>query len=197
MNSKTFIFAGPQGCGKGTQVALLRNYLKKIDPERPQFQVISGDKLRAFKEGESFSAHLTKDRIGRGELAPLFLVIYLWAEEYIKNITGNEHIFIDGSPRVIEESYAIDSAMKFYKREKPYLIYITLPREESKTRLMKRARHDDTEESLNKRLEWSEKFTVPAIEYLKNTGDYEYIEINGLQSIEEVEKEIHSKLGLE
>src|SRR3989344_4503884 len=117
MSPHTFIFVGPSGSGKGTQVDLLKQYLAKKTPEVPQFSSYTGDGFRNLMNGTTLAAHLAKDIQNAGLLQPEFLAIYLWADNLIKNVTGKEHLFIDGSPRKPAEAIVLDSAMEFYKRQ--------------------------------------------------------------------------------
>ena len=52
LNKDTFIFIGASGSGKGTQVALLKEYIKKKDPETPIFYVQTGEYFREFVRPE-------------------------------------------------------------------------------------------------------------------------------------------------
>ena len=58
MQPLTFIFAGPSGSGKGTQVDLLKQYLAKKTPEIPQFSSYTGDGFRSLMNGTTLAAHL-------------------------------------------------------------------------------------------------------------------------------------------
>jgi adenylate kinase len=196
MTPHTFLFLGPQGCGKGTQIKLLKEYLIAQDASIPHFQSVTGDLAREFMKGDSPTQKEVKVRMERGNLLPLFIVIYLWADNMIKNFKNTEHLFMDGTPRKVGEAYAIDSLMEFYNREKPFVIFINLSPEESRKRLLLRARHDDNHEAINERLNAYIQHTLPVIEYYRNNKDYTFLEIKGDQSIEDVHKEIISKLGL-
>lgn len=182
----TFIFCGPSGSGKGTQVELLKAHLKKETPAIPQFHSYTGDGIRAFMGGTTLAAHLAKKIQEAGELQPEFIAIFLWAENMIQNIKGGEHIFIDGSPRKPAEAVALDSALQFFKRDAVYLFDIHISPEESKRRLLLRARHDDHAEKIARRLSWYATEVVPAILYLKKQPRFRYTRINGEQTPEAV-----------
>ncbi len=182
----TFIFFGPSGSGKGTQVAMLRAHLKKATPNISQFHSYTGDKIRAFMDGPTLAAHIAKEIQEAGELQPEFLAIYLWAENFVKNLKGDEHIFIDGSPRKPAEAVVLDSALTFFKRGSVHLLDIHISPEESKRRLLLRARHDDHAEKIARRLSWYATEVLPAIQYLQARPDYRYHRINGEQRPEAV-----------
>ena len=60
MNKNSFIFIGRSGSGKGTQAALLIQALKKSDPNREPLYVQTGQELRQFIQGSSFTQKITK-----------------------------------------------------------------------------------------------------------------------------------------
>ena len=84
--------------------------------------------------------------------------------------------------------------MKFFKRERPVVVYLKVHREWSFKHLMERAetegRKDDTPESINRRLDWFDNDVLPTVNHYKRDRDYDFIEVNGEKSIEEVHREI-------
>jgi adenylate kinase family enzyme len=196
MQPTTYIFFGPSGSGKGTQARLLIDELKKRDQERKVLYLETGDKLREFAEEASLTSHLTKEVLEKGELLPEFLPIWIWTEYMVRHISGGEHLFIDGSPRKLEEAHILDSAIKFYKREKPIIISIEVSSDWARKRLTERGRSDDNDQEILKRLRWYDDNVVPAIDYFKNDSYYRFVHINGERSIEEVHQDIISKVGL-
>ncbi len=195
-DKKTYIFIGRSGCGKGTQIDLLSEKLKQKYPEVGINYVSTGKDLRKFWEGNSYSQTLSKDIANKGGLQPEFLVIYLWGKDLVEDMRGDEHIIFDGTPRRLYEAEILDSAIKFYDREKPIVVYMNVSREWATERLLGRGRNDDDLEQINKRLDWFDTDVIPAIEYLKNDPLYEVVEINGEQSIEDVHNEIMQKTKL-
>lgn len=196
MQPQTFVFFGLSGSGKGTQSKLLINDLKELDPERKILYLETGNKLRSFIEEASLTSRLAKEVLGRGELVPEFIPIWLWTEYLIRNLSGDEHLFIDGSPRKLDEAHILDLAVKFYKRENPFVISIEVSDGWATERLLGRGRDDDNEEEIKKRLGWYKENVVPAIEYFKSNTYYKFISINGEQTIEEVHREIAEKTSL-
>ncbi|MFA5838644.1 MAG: nucleoside monophosphate kinase [Candidatus Paceibacterota bacterium] len=192
---ETFIFIGPSGCGKGTQAELLISYLKENDPQRKVFYLESGEKIRNFMNGESYSSELSRELYEKGILQPEFLAVWVWSDILIENIKGGEHLVVDGTPRKLREAKAFDTAIRFYKREGTHVIFINVSRLWSKERLVERGRADDKMKGdIEKRLGWYEKEVTPTIEYLKNDPNYKFHEINGEQSIEGVHNEILAKV---
>ncbi|MEK7087958.1 MAG: nucleoside monophosphate kinase [Patescibacteria group bacterium] len=196
MTPLTFIFAGPSGSGKGTQVDLLKQYLAKKTPEIPQFSSYTGDGFRALMQGTTLASQLAKEIQEAGGLQPEFLAIYLWADNLIKNVTGREHLFIDGSPRKVAEAVVLDSALQFYKRSPIHLILVSVSNAEAKRRLLLRARHDDGGEEIERRLLWYTTEVMPAILHLKSRPGYLFHDINGEQTPARVHQAILEVLGL-
>lgn len=193
---KTFIFAGPSGCGKGTQVELLKKYLSEKTPDIKQFHSYTGDGFRAFIEGTTFASKRAREIQLAGGLQPEFLAVWIWADLLIKKFNGDEHLFIDGSPRKLGEAIVLASALDFFKRENIQVIVINVSDKETTRRLLARARADDTPEAIKKRLEWYRDLVVPAVEYFKNRPNYRYLEINGEQTPEEVNRDILKALAI-
>lgn len=195
MQPQTFIFAGPSGSGKGTQVDLLKTYLQKKTPEIPQFSSYTGDGFRALMNGATLASKLAKEIQEAGGLQPEFLAVFLWAGNLIDHITGKEHLFIDGSPRKVAESMVLDSAMRFFKRSPIHIILVNVSPKEAKRRLLLRARHDDSGAEIDRRLGWYTTDVLPSVEYLRKLPGYIFHDINGEQSPEGVHGDILKSLG--
>ena len=196
MNQFTFIIFGPSGSGKGTQAHLLIDLLKKIDSERKVMYIETGQRFREFADSGSYTATLVKGVMSTGALLPEFLPIWMWTEILVHDFAGNENIIFEGVSRREHEAPILDSAMRFYKRENPYVISINVSKEWATQRLNARGRYDDTPADIIERLNWYDKNVIPAIDFFKNDPYYKILEINGEQSIEDVHKEIVQKLGI-
>lgn len=199
MKLQTFILIGRSGSGKGTQAKLLEKYITENDNENhPVYYLETGTKFREFIQGESFSSKLSRKIYEDAKLQPSFLTIYFWAKAFIDNLTGNEHIIIDGTPRYLNEAKVLTGAMEFYLAgRKPVVLYLNTTRNSSKVRLQDRGRIDDiNDKDIERRLDWFETDVSKTIEYLKSDNEFEFIEINGDQSVEDVHKEILEKTKL-
>lgn len=193
----TFIFAGPAGSGKGTQVALLKKRLMDAHPEDKLFHFYTGDGFRDFIRSDSYSAERARKIQAGGGLQPEFLAVWLWASAFIGNMRGGEHLIIDGSPRKLVEAEALDSAMKFYGREKPFVVALAIPDAEAVRRLLVRARDDDNEAAIRERLSWHKTNVVPAIDFFRRRpAEYRVLDINSDQPIEKVHADIAAAVGL-
>ncbi len=85
--------------------------------------------------------------------------------------------------------------MKFYGLKKPNIIYINTDKGWSLKRLRERGRDDDDkEEDMMRKLNWFDWQVMPAMSYFHENPEYNFLEINGEQSIEEVHAEILKKV---
>jgi adenylate kinase len=195
VQQQTVIFLGPQGCGKGTHAELLIQYLKNSDPGRSILYFSAGKQLRAFVEQKTYTADLNRSLIEQGGLLPTFLSVHVFSEQLMHEMKGNEHLIIDGFPRTEDQVPILDSAMRFYKREKPTIVYINIPDEEAVKRLLKRGRADDTEEGIRERLRWTREHMEPILSWFRNNPMYTLVEIDGDRTIDAVHKDIDATLG--
>ena len=189
---QTFILFGRSGSGKGTQARLLIKYLKE-QKNRKVFYVETGQRFRDFLSKDNYTSRLTNEVMKTGGLLPPFLPIWIWSDFFVENLTGDEDMVLDGLCRVASEAKVLDSAMKFYKRHNPVVVYIKTSYEWSFARLKGRGRADDTDEYIKSRLDWFDWNVVPAMAFFHENPDYCFIEVNGEQTPEEVHMEILSK----
>lgn len=188
----TVIFIGRSGCGKGTQAALLKERILKHDLEkRPLLYVETGEKFRQFIRGKDYSSQISKEVYDSDDRQPDFLAVVMWGGMLLEELDHNMHLMFDGAPRSAAEARMLTTALEFYSREKPTVIHLNVSRRWSEDRLLSRARIDDRGLSkINKRLDWFEKDSQPAIEYFKTNSLYRVLEINGEQPIEKVHRDI-------
>lgn len=187
---QTFIFFGRSGCGKGTQAKLIKEYLEKLDSGQETLYVETGAKFREFVARNNHSSLLVKAVIDAGNLLPAFLPIWLWTDFFINNLKGDEHLVLDGLSRRAIEAPVLDSAMRFYNRERPYVILINVSEKWAKERLLARGRHDDSGTDIDRRFSWYKSDVMPTLEFFRNNPYYKFIEVNGEQMIEEVHRDI-------
>lgn len=196
MNPQTFIFIGRSGCGKGTQAKLIMESFEKQAPDIPIYYLETGAKFREFIKGDSYSSQLSRKIYEAGDRQPDFLAIWTWSHLVVENLKGNEHLFMDGTPRSLPETFSVLNALDFYGR-KANIIYIDVPRELSEQRLMARGRVDDVDkEKIKKRLDWFDKDVMPAVDFFRDTTKHNFIEVNGNRPVEEVYDDIMSKIKM-
>jgi adenylate kinase family enzyme len=190
--NQTVIFIGRSGCGKGTQARLFQNRLDKQDREgRKILYVETGESFRQFIRQDNYSSKLSKEVNSKDERQPNFLACWMWANILIDQLDEGMHLIFDGAPRARPEAELLTTAMRFYNRERPVVIFINVSREWSEEKLLARGRADDISlEKIDKRLDWFDKDVVPAINYFKSDPYYRFIEVKGEQSIEKVHSDI-------
>jgi adenylate kinase len=196
VNQLTVIFLGPQGCGKGTHAELLQSYLKRTDPGRSVLYFSAGKELRKLVEEQNYTATLNRSVMEKGGLLPTFLSVHVFSEQLMHDMKGDEHLIIDGFPRTEDQVPILDSALRFYKRDDPTIVYINISDEEAVKRLLKRGRADDTEEGIRERLRWTREHTAPILDWFRSNSMYKVVEVDGDASIEEVHARIDQGLGL-
>jgi adenylate kinase family enzyme len=196
MSQYTFIIFGASGSGKGTQAHLLIDFLKKLDSDMPVLYIETGQRFREFADSGSYTATLVKGIMSTGALLPEFLPIWIWTEILVEEVKGRESIIFEGVSRREHEAPILDSAMRFYKRENPFVISLEVSKEWATERLMARGRYDDTVVDIKERLGWYDENVLPAIADFKKNPYYKFISVNGEQGVEDVHKEILKKLGI-
>jgi len=195
MELKTFIFMGRSGSGKGTQAKLLIDEMVKRDSEHSVFYLETGKFFREYVSKEGHTNRIAKEIVEGGGRVNSFLAIWMWTNALIANLKGDEHLVIDGSPRAIQEAQIMDTAMTFYGRQNPVIVYINTSRTWCEERLLERHRNDDlTIEHIRKKLDWFESDVEGAIWWYRNQAQYKFMEINGEHTVDEVKDEIFAKV---
>lgn len=192
----TVIFLGPQGCGKGTQLKLLAEHLTKVDPARPVLRPAMGSLLRSLAERDTHAASLLRPVLASGSLVEYAVSVPLMGNYLLDNLTGNQHLLIDGFPRSIDQVEFVDSAMRFYKRENPTVVRIEISDDEAIKRLLARGRGDDTDTAIHARLSWTRKAEKEIEGWFTNHPQYRFVEINGERPIEDTHQLVLKALTL-
>jgi len=197
MELQTIILIGPSGCGKGTQAKLLKEHLEKVDTEHPVQYFQTGESFRAFMEGNSFTQQKVKEQLSAGKLPPGFLPIWLWSSLFVENMTGNEHLILDGFPRRAEESPILHTALEFYDRKKLSVVVLDVEDDIIIKRLVEgRKRADDTPEKVAERLRWFRRNVSLAINFFEEHSAYDVLHFDGSRPIEDVFGDIKAALGI-
>ncbi|MEK7091548.1 MAG: nucleoside monophosphate kinase [Patescibacteria group bacterium] len=196
---EAFIFIGRSGCGKGTQTALLTDYLKQqgvVNDQHPLFYLESGEKFRQFTKGSSHSSRLAKVLMEAGARQPDFLAVWNWGHILVENLMGDEHIIFDGTPRSLLEAQALETALVFYGYAKKTVVYLDVSNDWSTKRLLERGRgaDDKSVKDIATRLAWFETDVLPAVDYYRHNSSYKFIEIKGERSIEAIHDDLIATL---
>jgi adenylate kinase len=192
----TFIFFGNVGSGKGTQVKLLEDYLKKNNSTEDVLSISTGEEYRKLTERDNYTGQLVKKIIEKGELQPNFLTNSVFTNFLISFLKEKTFLISDGFPRTIEQSKVFENIMKFYQRDEIHIIYMEISKKEAIQRMKLRGRSDDTDEGIMKRFEVYENEVIPSMDYFKDKFNYQIHVINGEQSIEAVHLDIIKNLNL-
>lgn len=196
MKTLTNIFIGRSGCGKGTQIEKLSEFLKENE-NTEIFHLEAGSRFRKFIKGGTYSSSLAREISEEGGLQPEFLSIWAWAGELIENFKKGQNLFIDGTPRRLIEAKILESIFDFYNIEKVNIVYLNVSREWATEKMKSRGRADDLEDcDIKKRLDWFDTDIVPVLDYYRAHKNHNFIEINGEQSIDKVHQDIISALDL-
>lgn len=184
------IILGRPGSGKGTQAKLLE--------EKIGFKHLStGRLLRKRAEQKDFLGKKLFEIMNSGGLVPTPLVFQLWMpeiEDFHKN--NGKGIIFDGSPRKLYEAQMLNETLDFYGfKDQIIVLNVEISEKESMKRLLKRGRHDDDKDDIERRFGWFKEEVLPVIDFYRKKGLV--IDINGEQSIEDVQKEITEKLKIE
>ena len=194
MQPLTLLFFGSQGAGKGTQVQMLIEYLKK-HTKNDVIRIDMGHELRTLRDTGSFAGKLTGEIIDAGHRMPDFMPIYLQTKKLVDNFTGDQHIIADGLARGADQTRGFDDAMTFFKRDNFQIINLVISDDAAVKRLLLRARNDDTEEAIRRRLAWTKTDVLPQVELLKGRGRIVH-EIDGEPDVETIHKSILVALKL-
>lgn len=196
---KFFIFIGRSGCGKGTQVDLLKSKLEKdlsaqAGGHKKVLHITTGSGFRDFIESDSYAANISKKINDEGGLQPEFLAVWNWANIFIKTLTGEETVILDGAPRRVFEVGVLHSAISFFGYEKPTIIYLDVKESTAIERLLGRGRDDDNEANIDLRMKWFETDVLDSIAEYMIDPRYNVLHINGEKSEQEIHEEIIKKL---
>lgn len=171
------ILIGIQGSGKSTQGNLLHKALKIP-------YLSTGHIFRVIAKERTPLGRYIKEIMNAGYLIPdnktLEIVSnYLHRPEYKKGY------ILDGFPRTPAQAEAFENGID-------KVIHLKVSDREALWRLAYReeddGREDETLQAIKKRIELYHKFTDPVLDYYQKKG--QLLEINGEQSIEEINKEI-------
>ena len=169
-------------------------FLREKDPAREILHLETGKLFRDFIKNSTYTHKLSRQIYDDGGLQPEFLTVKLWSNFFVESMKEDVHLVIDGTPRKFHEAQVLDSAMKFYNREKPYLLYLNVSRDWATERLKGRGRVDDNRSDIKARLDWFETDVVKAIGFYKHNPDYHFVDVNGEREIEEVHIAIQEKI---
>ena len=197
MTPKTIIFIGPQGSGKGTQIAKLYEVIQKHDPSRHIVDIQTGRRFRALAaKSETFADKKIAGTLDSGELQPDFITHLLWGQAMLDQLDPKSHLLVDGFPRTAHQARVLDNALNFFERDKVTVINLDTPEDVVRERMQSRARADDTPESIETRLRWYREDTLPVLDFYRERDNTTVHDIDGTMDIDGVHNAICEALNL-
>ncbi len=174
------LLLGSVGSGKTTQADILC--------QRDGFAYLrSGDLVREESGKETTLGKICKEALSKGELvADEYVIPLVKAKIAQLESQGYKKLVFDGYIRNL-------SQLKAFNPEYDLVIYLEVPEEVVKQRLLKRERSDDVPGVIEKRLEVYRQQTQPLVTYFQNKG--KLIKIDASGSVNEVAAQIEGVLG--
>ncbi len=175
------VLIGIPGAGKSTQGNLLSKQLNIP-------YLSTGHIFRTLAKEKTKLGRYIKETINAGLLIPDKKVLEI-VSEYLSRPEYKRGYILDGFPRTVAQA-------KNFKDKIDKVFYIKVPDKEALWRLAYRnnsLRGDDTVAAVAKRIDIFHKVTEPVIDFYRKTGLL--AEVDGMKSIEEVNKEILKHLG--
>lgn len=194
MKSKTFIFLGKSGSGKGTQIELLKKYFLNQDQSVKIYNFVMGDIYRNFMNSQGEAKEKINEIISQGKLVPDIITNSLFVSDLIYNLKKEDILIIDGVPRSEKQAEAVVQILQFFSRQDAIVIELEVEDQEVKNRMFLRGREDDKEEAIKSRLNYYEDHVVPASIYFKEKSNFNYLKINGQGPILDIHLDIINNL---
>ena len=211
------ILFGAPGVGKGTQAKLVSSKLNIP-------HISTGDILRQAVKDKTELGKRAQEIMNRGDLVPDDIMIGI-IQERLHKPDCSKGFILDGFPRTVKQAIALDKLLIEMNIKDVSVVNITADDNELVKRIGNRRackncgqifvlkdiegkshcpncnaensfylRDDDKEEVVRNRLDVFRKNTEPVLEYYRKQKDI--ISIDGLGSIEEVNKKVLEKLNL-
>jgi len=184
------ILFGPPGAGKGTQAQMLVSEFGMV-------QLSTGDMLRAAIAAKTELGMKAKSIMDAGELVSDDIMIGMISERMDAPECANG-VILDGFPRTLKQAQALDEMFAEKNVTLDKVIEIVVDEAALFARIEKRAsesdevRSDDNAEVLAQRLSVYHENTAPVLPYYQEKGGL--LQIDGMQTIEEVGEQIKSAL---
>ncbi len=196
MDTRTVIFIGPQGSGKGTQIEKLKNILESKDRRRV-VDIQTGRRFRSLAaKQETFAEDKIAETLDTGILQPDFLVSVLWGQAMVDQLDPKSHLLVDGFPRTVGQIPDLEDAFRFFERGQVDIINLETPEEVVRERMHARARKDDTDNSIEERLRWYREETVPVLAYYRKRPNTKVHDLDGTDTIDGVHAQILKALDI-
>ena len=183
------LMVAPPGAGKGTQAERLAEHYGIA-------HLSSGDLFRKEVAAGTAIGRIAAGYLSRGDLVPDEVVMQMLVGPVRRAVESGGYV-LDGFPRTVrqaEEAYAW--ARQEGGIELTAVVHLVVSRPELRRRMLARAaaegRVDDTEETIDHRLDVYDRETEPLIEYYSGRGLM--VDIDGEQPVDDVFADIVGSL---
>ena len=177
MATLRLVILGRQGSGKGTQCARLMESFGPV-------HVSTGDMLRAAVATGTEFGRQAGAIMDAGELVPDEVMNGIVAERLSADDVVERGVLLDGYPRTPAQAEALQEALESAGTHLDLALNLEVPIEEATRRMLNRARADDTEEAILRRLALYETETAPLVAWFEKRSLL--ITVDGLGSEDEV-----------
>jgi len=182
-NAKNFILLGSSGAGKGTQAKLLVERFGNLQ------HISTGDLFRNLAAANTFVSERVASIVREGGFLPDDLAEALLINSISFRVRRGEGFVLDGFPRTKPQVGALDRFLNFLDvKNDTFYIFIDVSRPEAFRRMMERGRSDDSEDSVNSRLDLFEKEVMPIVKRCKREN--RLIRVEGEQNALDVHRDI-------
>ena len=177
MATLRLVILGRQGSGKGTQCARLMESFGSV-------HISTGDMLRAAVATGTELGRQAEAIMEAGELVPDEIMNGIVAERLSADDVVERGVLLDGYPRTPAQAEALQEALDSAGTHLDLALNLEVPIEEATRRMLDRARADDTEEAILRRLALYETETAPLVAWFEKRSLL--ITVDGLGSEDEV-----------
>jgi adenylate kinase len=170
------VILGKQGAGKGTQgLRLAKHYNTQ--------HLSTGQLFRDSAEVGVAAGLEAKGYMDRGELVPDDIVVAVVEERFSNPAEVEPGFVLDGFPRTATQADELDRILGEH-HALDVVVDLEVPTDMAIERLLGRAREDDTEESIRRRLELYDQETKPLIDRYREANLL--VSVNGVGDEEDV-----------
>ena len=177
MATLRLVILGRQGSGKGTQCARLMESFGPV-------HVSTGDMLRAAVATGTEFGRQAEAIMDAGELVSDEVMNGIVTERLSADDVVERGVLLDGYPRTPAQAEALQEALDSAGTHLDLALNLEVPIEEATRRMLDRARADDTEEAILRRLALYETETAPLVAWFEKRSLL--ITVDGLGSEDEV-----------
>jgi len=177
MATLRLVILGRQGSGKGTQCARLMESFGPV-------HVSTGDMLRAAVAAGTEFGRQAEAIMDAGELVPDEVMNGIVSERLSADDVVERGVLLDGYPRTPAQAEALEEALESSETHLDLALNLEVPIEEATRRMLDRARADDTEEAILRRLALYETETAPLVSWFEKRSLL--ITVDGMGSEDEV-----------